>query len=82
MPSVAQFDNHANFRGGIPPAWQYFSAIVATCLDLDVTARFIPVREPWRNGVVERFNDVWDKSFFRTEVFEGVEFFVWGVRSE
>ena len=73
VPSVAQFDNHANFRGGIPPAWQYFSPIVAACLDLDVTARFIPVREPWRNGVVEHFNDVWDKSFFRTEVFTGIE---------
>jgi len=73
VPTVAQFDNHANFRGGIPPAWQYFSPIVAACLDLDVTARFIPVREPWRNGVVEHFNDVWDKSFFRTEVFNTLD---------
>ena len=73
VPAVAQFDNHANFRGGIPPAWQYFSPIVAACLDLDVTPRFIPVREPWRNGVVEHFNDVWDKSFFRTEVFTSID---------
>ena len=69
VPAVAQFDNHTNFRGAIPPAWQHFSPIVATCLDLDVIPRFIPIREPWRNGVVEHFNDVWDKSFFRTEVF-------------
>ena len=73
VPSVAQFDNHANFRGGVPPAWQHFSPIVAACLDLNVTARFIPLREPWRNGVVEHFNDVWDKSFFRTEVFTTIE---------
>lgn len=73
VPAVAQFDNHANFRGGIQPAWQYFSPIVATCLDLGVTPRFIPVREPWRNGIVEHFNDVWDKSFFRTEVFTSIE---------
>lgn len=73
VPSVAQFDNHANFRGGIPPAWQFFSPIVAACLDLDVTARFIPIREPWRNGVIEHFNDVWDKSFFRTEVFASID---------
>ena len=52
VPTVAQFDNHANFRGGIQPAWQYFSPIVATCLDLGVTPRFIPVREPSRNGVI------------------------------
>jgi hypothetical protein len=73
VPTIAQFDNHANFRGGIQPAWQYFSPIVATCLDLGVVPRFIPLREPWRNGVVEHFNDVWDKSFFRTEVFTSIE---------
>jgi hypothetical protein len=73
VPAVAQFDNHANFRGGIPPAWRHFSPIVAACLDLDVTPRFIPVREPWRNGVIEHFNDVWDKSFFRTEVFASLD---------
>jgi len=73
VPKVAQFDNHANFRGGIGPAYQHFGPVVATCLDLGVTPRFIPLREPWRNGVVEHFNDVWDKSFFRTEVFTSVE---------
>lgn len=73
VPAVAQFDNHANFRGGIQPAWQHFSPIVATCLDLGVTPRFIPLREPWRNGIVEHFNDVWDKSFFRTQVFSDIE---------
>ena len=70
---VAQFDNHSNLRGGIPPAYAYFGPVVGTCLDLGVVPRFIPLREPWRNGVVEHFNDVWDKSFFRTEVFSGVE---------
>ena len=73
VPEVAQFDNHANFRGGIQPAYQHFGPVVATCLDLGVTPRFIPLREPWRNGVIEHFNDVWDKSFFRTEVFTSVE---------
>jgi len=73
VPAVAQFDNHSNFRGGIQPAWRHFGPIVATCLDLGVTPRFIPVREPWRNGVVEHFNDVWDKSFFRSEVFDSID---------
>jgi hypothetical protein len=71
VPAVAQLDNHSNFRGGIQPAYQHFGPVVATCLDLGVTPRFIPLREPWRNGVVEHFNDVWDKSFFRTETFTG-----------
>ena len=73
VPTIAQFDNHANFRGAIPPAWSMFGPVVATCLDLDVVPRFIPLREPWRNGVVEHFNDVWDKSFFRTDRFSGLE---------
>jgi putative transposase len=73
VPTVAQFDNHANFRGAIQPAWQHFGPIVATCLELGVTPRFIPLREPWRNGVVEHFNDVWDKSFFRTETFTSID---------
>lgn len=73
VPAVAQFDNHSNFRGGIPPAWANFGPVVATCLDLDVVPRFIPLREPWRNGVVEHFNDVWDKSFFRTDRFGNLE---------
>lgn len=73
VPQVAQFDNHSNFRGGIPPAWPHFGPVVATCLDLGVTPRFIPLREPWRNGVVEHFNDTWDKSFFRTETFTGFD---------
>ncbi|HZU45788.1 MAG TPA: hypothetical protein VFA16_00810, partial [Mycobacterium sp.] len=72
VPAVAQFDNASNFRGAIPPAWQHFGPVVAA-LDLDVTVGFIPLREPWRNGVVEHFNDVWDKSFFRTERFAGID---------
>lgn len=73
VPAVAQFDNHSNFRGAIPPAWSMFGPVVATCLDLDVVPRFIPLREPWRNGVVEHFNDVWDKSFFRTDRFKSID---------
>jgi putative transposase len=73
VPLAAQFDNHSNFRGAIPPASASFGPVVAACLDLGVTPRFIPLREPWRNGVVERFNDVWDKSFFRTASFTNLE---------
>ena len=76
IPQVAQFDNHANFRGRHPPGLGHVRSVVATCLDLDVVPRFIPLREPWRNGVVEHFNDVWDKSFFRTARFSGLEHLV------
>jgi hypothetical protein len=73
VPAAAQFDNATGFRGAIPPAYSSFGPVVAACLDLGVIARFIPLREPWRNGIIEHFNDVWDKSFFRTERFAGLE---------
>lgn len=73
VPTVAQFDNHSNFWGAIPPAYQHFGPVVATCLDLGVTPRFIPIREPWRNGVIEHFNDVWDQIILRTETFTSLK---------
>lgn len=30
---------------------------------------FIPVGEPWRNGVVESFNDTYNRRFFRRQFF-------------
>jgi len=36
---------------------------VQLCVALGVTVTFIPFAEPWRNGVVEQFNDTFDKRF-------------------
>lgn len=73
LPKVVQFDNHSNLRGAIPPRAATFGPVVATCLDLGVIARFAPLREPWRNGLVEHFNNVWDKSFFRTARYQSLQ---------
>ncbi|HSL25693.1 MAG TPA: hypothetical protein VLA54_05360 [Acidimicrobiia bacterium] len=43
-PRIVQLDNHSNFRGAIPPRSSQFGPVVATCLDLGVTPRFIPLR--------------------------------------
>jgi len=32
---------------------------------------FIPIGEPWRNGVVESFNDTYNRRFFRRQWFFG-----------
>lgn len=37
------------------------------------TPVFIPQGEPWRNGVVERFNDTFNQPFFRSERFRSRE---------
>ena len=65
IPSVAQFDNGATIAGH----HRHLALPVRLALHLGVRVRFIPFGEPWRNGVVEHFNDVFDKRFFRTERF-------------
>jgi transposase-like protein/sulfur carrier protein ThiS len=68
LPEVAQFDNHPSFRGDIGNG-RVFGPVVRLCLALGVVVRYVPLKEPWRNGAIEHFNDVFDKSFFRTERF-------------
>jgi hypothetical protein len=40
------------------------------CLDLGVQPVFIPIREPWRNGVVENLNGLLNRFLFRLQTFE------------
>lgn len=65
VPTRLQLDNQQGLAGwGRRPG-----AVVRHCLTHGVTPVFIPFAEPWRNGVIEHFNDTFDKSFFRTERF-------------
>lgn len=71
MPRYVQLDNQQALRG----ANRYprsFGLVIRCCLNLGITPVFIPVSEPWRNPEIEKFNDVWDKTFFRTQRFEGL----------
>lgn len=69
LPCFVQFDNQGVFFGSDRrPRW--FSKVIKLCLNLGIEPVFIPLREPWRNGEIERFNDTWDKKFFRTQHFE------------
>jgi hypothetical protein len=69
VPKVAQFDNGQTLQG----RGRVLALPVRLCLALGVRVRFIPFAEPWRNGVVEHFNDVFDKRFFRAEQFHGLD---------
>lgn len=64
VPLRAKFDNGGPFLGA-----RGLGLVARLCLHNGVTPVFIPAGEPWRNGVVERFNDTFDKRFFRTERF-------------
>jgi transposase InsO family protein len=68
MPDALQMDNELAFRGSnrYPRS---FGVVVRLALALGIAPVFIPVKEPWRNGIIERFNRTWDERFFRSQTF-------------
>lgn len=72
IPDYLQMDNELSFRGSnrYPHS---FGEIIKFALSQHVTVIFIPPREPWRNGVIEKFNDTFDKKFFRKKIFTDYE---------
>ena len=64
VPGRVQFDN-----GGPFTLAHGVGEVVRFCLHQGAVPVFIPPREPWRNGTIERFNDTFDKRFFRQERF-------------
>jgi putative transposase len=68
MPDFLQLDNELSFRGSNRHP-RSFGIVIRLCLHFDVQPVFIPVREPWRNGTIEHFNNTYDKRFFRRQWF-------------
>lgn len=64
IPRHVQVDNETSFCGsrrhprGMGP-------LIRLCLHYQVEPWFIPVSEPWRNGVVEKLNDHYQQKFLR-----------------
>src|SRR5512134_2426554 len=68
-PKRLQMDNCLDFRGSnLYPRSP--SKLVRVCLDLGVQPVFIPLREPWRNGVVENLNGLLARFLLRMHTFE------------
>jgi IS30 family transposase len=68
-PKRLKMDNCLDFRGSnmYPRA---LSKLIRVCLDLGVQPVFIPIREPWRNGVVENLNGLLARFLLRLQSFE------------
>lgn len=68
LPDFLQIDNELSFRGSnrYPRSP---GLVIRLCLYFGVQPVFIPIGEPWRNGVIERFNDTYNKKFFRRQWF-------------
>ena len=64
IPNFLQLDNELVFFGNrrYPNA---LGQVMRLCLQAGVELVFIPVREPWRNGIVEKFNDHWNRKFYQ-----------------
>lgn len=65
-PRYLQVDNELSFRGSNRHP-RSFGLLIRLCLSLGVEIVFIPEREPWRNGIIERFNHVYDQLFWRSQ---------------
>lgn len=72
MPDALQMDNELAFRGSnrYPRS---FGSVVRFALSQGVAPVFIPVSEPWRNGMIEKFNHTYQKRFLNTRIFKNLE---------
>lgn len=72
VPRHQQVDNEAVFYG----SQKYprgMGNLIRLCLLNNVEAWFIPLAEPWRNGVVEKFNDHYQAGLLRRVVMKEEE---------
>ena len=68
LPDFLQIDNELSFRGSnrYPRS---LGIVLRLCLHFGIQPVFIPAGEPWRDGIIEHFNDTYDKKFFRRQWF-------------
>ena len=66
IPDFLQMDNELSFKGSNRHP-RGLGLLLRTALSLNVIPRFIPVGEPWRNGVIERFNQKVEKTLLSQE---------------
>ena len=72
IPKYLQVDNELCLKGSNRHP-RTFGDVIKLCLYLGVEIIFVPEAEPWRQGVVEKFNDVYDKTFFRSQIFKNFD---------
>ncbi len=72
IPDFLQMDNELSYRGSNRHPHS-FGLLIRFALSQGVIPVFIPQAEPWRNGIIEKFNDTFDKKFFRTQTFSNYE---------
>lgn len=71
MPDALQMDNELAFRGSnrYPRS---FGSVIRFALSQGVAVIFIPVAEPWRNGMIEKFNHTYQKKILQAYTFNSL----------
>jgi transposase InsO family protein len=67
MPNNMQIDNAMTFFGS-PTHPRGMGPLIRLCLHHGIEPWFIPMAEPWRNGMIEKFNDRYQKMFLAKNV--------------
>lgn len=62
IPDQVQIDNAMSFFGS-PKHPRGMGPLIRLCLHNGVEPWFIPMAEPWRNGMIESFNDRYEQRF-------------------
>lgn len=77
-PDFLQMDNDLSFWGSLrdPHA---FGKVIRLCLLLKIMPVFIPLAEPWRNGIIEHFNDVMQENVLK-DSYENIDVLKSGAR--
>lgn len=66
IPDFLQLDNELSFKGSNRHP-RGLGILLRTAMQFNVIPRFIPVGEPWRNGVIERFNQKVERTLLMQE---------------
>lgn len=72
IPQHQQIDNEMVFYGSQNHP-RGLGCLIRLCLANGVEPWFIPLAEPWRNGVVEKFNDHYRGGFLRRVAMKGID---------
>lgn len=72
VPDFLQMDNYLSFWGSLikPNA---LGKVIRLCLLHGVIPIFIPVREPWRNGIIEHFNQKMQSAILSVREYASIE---------
>ena len=72
IPDFLQMDNELSFRGSNRHP-RGLGLLMRVAISNGVSPIFIPPAEPWRNGVIEKFNDNVGKYFYNIQKFASLE---------